>query len=605
MPRPTPDRVIHDWTFAILPVAAGFVLIILTVVALVYSIGVKTAIPEGLAISFAGLAYGLFGLWMGGHLVRYCRGHYTRGGVAEAVTPPPLPLTSIATGADGTTMAAGASIVLPISYQQPQQQIRQNQQDHRQQQRQYTQQYQSRQNQEQCHQQQYQQEPSPRPQVQSPPPPSPQGQFRQQQQLPREQQQQQQRSYLQRGQLSHSPHQDARGPNDPRNTLLNQVPIVLQPGPRQRQPPSDPTTRTDQKPSPVQRISSVQLTPVEAYSGCRSHSLDIPRSLHRENRQVSRGPSALVASSDEVAGSHPPGNQSLITSHHGDVERDPRRASTRSTSVDSGTRQFVQPRTSQLPLAKPFGWGWATSGQRVSLEVAPLRILKEGDQSQAHSLEEPYSSAWASVGQHMQMNQRAGQARPNLHGPRPQPQRNHRANGAEATRKVSESPPGNDIAATQPGQAEVRGHHLVPAPALSPPFHSPALRFEDMDLPGVQRTSQTISGLKAVADEIPKDVSRERTNANPATNFVLLPTYIFTHSQVVDPEISNARIFGILFEDTDDEKPSDPWCEFRYKHDSGIIVEDPNDAKRNGTPSSRWGSWSSQSGTTSRSGRSE
>ncbi|KAK1599522.1 uncharacterized protein LY79DRAFT_655262 [Colletotrichum navitas] len=603
MPRPSPDRVIHDWTFAVLPVTAGFVLIILTVVALVYSIGVKTAIPEGLAIAFAGLAYGLFGLWMGGHLVRYCRGHYTRGGIAEAVTPPSLPLTGVATGADGATMAAGPSIVLPISYQQLQQQGRQNhQQDHRQQQRQYTQQYQSRQNQEQHQQQQCQQEPSLRPHTQSPPSPSPQpqSQFRQQQQ-----QQQQQRYYPQQDQQPPPPHQNARRPNDPRNTLLNQVPTVLRPGPKQRQPPSEPNSRTDQKPSPMQRTSSVQLTPVEAYSGCRSHSLDVPRPLHRESRQVSRGPPAQGALSDDAAGSNPQGNQSRVTPHHGDVERDPRRASVRSTSLDSGTRQSLQARTSQLPVVIPFGSGWANTGQNTSLAVAPLRIRKGGDQSQAPSLEEPYPSAWAPAGQHMQMSQQAGQVRPNLHGPRPQPQSDHTANGSRVIRVVSESPPGNDTAATQLVEAEVRGRHLAPAPAPSSHSHPPALRFEDIDHPGVQRTSQTSTALKAVADEIAKHVSRERTNANPATNFVLLPTCIFTHSQVVDPERSNAGIFGVLYKGAGDEKPWDPGSELRYKHDSGIIVEGPNDAERSSTPSSCWSSWSSRPEATSRSGRSE
>ncbi|GJC81835.1 hypothetical protein ColLi_04673 [Colletotrichum liriopes] len=68
MPRPTPDRVIHDCTFVTLPLAMVFVLLIFTVLALVYSIGVKTPIPEDLAIAFAGLVCGLFGLWMVGHL---------------------------------------------------------------------------------------------------------------------------------------------------------------------------------------------------------------------------------------------------------------------------------------------------------------------------------------------------------------------------------------------------------------------------------------------------------------------------------------------------------------------------------------------------------
>ncbi|TID00112.1 hypothetical protein CH35J_006011 [Colletotrichum higginsianum] len=75
MPPPTPDRAIHDCTCVILPLATVFVLIIFTVIALVYSIGVKAPIPENLAISFAGVVCALLGLWMVGHLVRYCRGH--------------------------------------------------------------------------------------------------------------------------------------------------------------------------------------------------------------------------------------------------------------------------------------------------------------------------------------------------------------------------------------------------------------------------------------------------------------------------------------------------------------------------------------------------
>ncbi|GKT40868.1 uncharacterized protein ColSpa_01049 [Colletotrichum spaethianum] len=68
MPRPTPDRVFHDCTFVTLPLTMVFVLLIFTVLALVYSIGVKTPIPEDLAIAFAGIVCGLFGLWMIGHL---------------------------------------------------------------------------------------------------------------------------------------------------------------------------------------------------------------------------------------------------------------------------------------------------------------------------------------------------------------------------------------------------------------------------------------------------------------------------------------------------------------------------------------------------------
>lgn len=104
-------------------------LVIFTVVVLVYSIGEKAAVPRDAAVAFAGIVFGVSGLWLLGHLVMYCRG-------AQAVTPPPLamplPLTGIATGVGATTMAmpqaqvpqAAVDVVVPpaVHLHQPQQQ---------------------------------------------------------------------------------------------------------------------------------------------------------------------------------------------------------------------------------------------------------------------------------------------------------------------------------------------------------------------------------------------------------------------------------------------------------------------------------------------------
>ncbi|KAJ0299398.1 hypothetical protein COL516b_009279 [Colletotrichum fioriniae] len=129
MPRPTTDRVIHDYTAKILPTTMILTLVIFTVVVLVYSIGEKAAVPRDAAVAFAGIVFGVSGLWLLGHLVMYCRG-------AQAVTPPPLamplPLTGIATGVGATTMAmpqaqvpqAAVDVVVPpaVHLHQPQQQ---------------------------------------------------------------------------------------------------------------------------------------------------------------------------------------------------------------------------------------------------------------------------------------------------------------------------------------------------------------------------------------------------------------------------------------------------------------------------------------------------
>ncbi|GJC81834.1 hypothetical protein ColLi_04672 [Colletotrichum liriopes] len=261
----------------------------------------------------------------------------------------------------------------------------------------------------------------------------------------------------------------------------------------------------------------------------------------------------------------------------GDAEQEPRRASIQPANLDSGT------------------WN---SPQLATLTIAPLRIRKGVDQSQAPSFEEPYPNAWIPTNQRLQGDQQAGQTKPNLHGPRPQPQSDRRANESQAIRVVSESPPRNNAISMQPAQAEVLDHYPAPVPAPPPPPPSlPARRFEDIDHPGVQRASQTSNVFRATADEIRKYVSREKINTDPATNFVLLPRYIFTHSQVVDLERGNAKLFEVSFKETDGEKSWRPRGGFQYKYDSGIIVEDPNEERRSSTPSSCWSSWSSRSGT--------
>ncbi|GKT84666.1 developmental regulator FlbA [Colletotrichum tofieldiae] len=259
----------------------------------------------------------------------------------------------------------------------------------------------------------------------------------------------------------------------------------------------------------------------------------------------------------------------------GDAEQEPRRASIQPANLDSGT------------------WN---SPQLATLTIAPLRIRKGVDQSQAPSFEEPYPNAWIPTNQRLQGDQQAGQTKPNLHGPRPQPQSDRRANESHAIRVVSESPPRNNAISVQPAQAEVLDHYPAPVPAPPPPS-LPARRFEDIDHPGVQRASQTSNVFRATADEIRKYVSGEKINTDPATNFVLLPRYIFTHSQVVDLERGNAKLFEVSFKETDCGKSSEPRGGFQYKYDSGIIVEDPNEERRSSTPSSCWSSWSSRSGT--------
>ncbi|KAK1730421.1 uncharacterized protein BDZ83DRAFT_726651 [Colletotrichum acutatum] len=134
MPRPTTDRVIHDYTAKILPATMILTLVIFTVVVLVYSISEKAAVPRDAAVAFAGIVFGFSGLWLLGHLVMYCRG-------AQAVSPPPLalplPLAGIATGVGATTMVvpqvsqAAVDVVVPPTVHLHQQQQQQQQQHQR------------------------------------------------------------------------------------------------------------------------------------------------------------------------------------------------------------------------------------------------------------------------------------------------------------------------------------------------------------------------------------------------------------------------------------------------------------------------------------------
>ncbi|KAL0779771.1 hypothetical protein CaCOL14_004255 [Colletotrichum acutatum] len=63
MPRPTTERVIHDYTAKILPATMILTLVIFTVVVLVYSISEKAAVPRDAAVAFAGIVFGFSGLW--------------------------------------------------------------------------------------------------------------------------------------------------------------------------------------------------------------------------------------------------------------------------------------------------------------------------------------------------------------------------------------------------------------------------------------------------------------------------------------------------------------------------------------------------------------
>ncbi|GKT40869.1 uncharacterized protein ColSpa_01050 [Colletotrichum spaethianum] len=140
---------------------------------------------------------------------------------------------------------------------------------------------------------------------------------------------------------------------------------------------------------------------------------------------------------------------------------------------------------------------------------------------------------------------------------------------------------------------------------ISLPRSPDKLRFEDIDHPGVQRAAQTGSIFKTAADEIRKHVSRESIISNPAINLVLLPRYIITRSQVMDLEKGNAKIFEVLLNEKEDEELSKPRDGLQYKYNSGIIVEDLDEAKRISTLSSCWSSWSSRSGAASRSAQLE
>ncbi|WQF79639.1 hypothetical protein CDEST_04653 [Colletotrichum destructivum] len=610
MPPPTPDRAIHDCTFVILPLATAFVLIIFTVIALVYSIGVKAPIPENLAISFAGVVCALLGLWMVGHLVRYCRGH-TRC-VAEGVTPPPLPLTGIATTVTAPLVpqVGGHSIVLPISYQQqnqptetqPGQQSQQSQYATRNQhqQRQEHQREYRHQQQQQHHHHQHQQPPQEPPTLSHiRPQPPPQSRFQHEEQPQREQQQPQQySSHQQREQRPPAPLK-FRPLADLGDAAPHRVPTALVPGQRRRQPPPEPKPKTDQVSPSIQRQSSVQRTPVESYTGQRSHSFDGPRPLHREGRQVSRETHQTTVAGDGPSGrTAEPADRVRCSpetqSRQGGIGQEPRSASIRSTSLDSGTRQSVHVRTSQLPATTPSGSAWANLGQPAGLTVAPLRIQKAADQSPAPAREGPFSPAWATSGRYLPSGQQTSHSIPNLHGPRPQPQRNRgAAHGPHGVRVVPESPPTNNAstAAAQPSEAEVR-HETLAVPDPLPRPSSGALRFEDIDHPGVQQAGQKRGFLQNMTGMTFKFPSIEKLSTNPVVNLVIVPRYILANSQLVDLESGNARVFGVLLKETNCEEPPKPRDESQYKRDSGIVVEDSSEARRSST-SSRWSSLNS------------
>ncbi|TQN71182.1 hypothetical protein CSHISOI_04324, partial [Colletotrichum shisoi] len=589
MPPPTPDRAINDCTFVILPLATVFILIIFTVIALVYSIGVKAPIPENLAISFAGVVCALLGLWMVGHLVRYCRGH-TRC-VAEAVTPPPLPLTGIATTVTAPLVpqVGGHSIVLPLSYQQqnqptqtqPGQQSHQSQyvtqnehqqrQEHHPQQQQHQREYRHQQHQQHHHHQHHQPPQEPPTLSHIRPQPPPQSRFQHEEQPQREQQQPQQYSSHQQQEQRPPAPLKFRPLADLGDGAPRRVPTALVPGQRRRQPPPEPEPRTGHVSPSIQRQSSVQRTPVESYTGQRSHSFDGPRPLHREGRRVSREAHQTTAAGDGPSGgtAEPadgvrcsPENQS----RQGGIGQEPRSASMRSTSLDSGTRQSVHP---------------------AGLAVAPLRIQKAADQSPAPAREGPFSPAWATSGRYLPSGQQTGHSIPNLHGPRPQPQRNRgAARGSHGVRVVPESPPTNNAstAAAQPGEAEMR-HETLAVPDPLPRPSSGALRFEDIDHPGVQQAGQKRGLFQTVTGLISKFPSIEKLSTNFAVNLVIVPRYILANGQLVDLESGNARVFGVLLEETNCEEPPKPRDESRCKRDSGIVVEDSSEARRSSTSS--------------------
>ncbi|OBR11825.1 hypothetical protein CH63R_04121 [Colletotrichum higginsianum IMI 349063] len=327
---------------------------------------------------------------------------------------------------------------------------------------------------------------------------------------------------------------------------------------------------------------------------------DGPRPLHREGRQVSREAHQTTAAGDGSSGvtAEPadgarcsPENQS----RQGGIGQEPRSASIRSTSLDSGTRQPVHVRTSQLPATTPSGSAWANLGQPAGLTVAPLRIQKAADQSPAPAREGPFSPAWATSGRYLPSGQQAGHSIPNLHGPRPQPQRKRgAAHGPHGVRVVPESPPTNNAstAATQPGEAEVR-HETLAVPDPLPRPSSGALRFEDIDHPGVQQAGQKRGLFQAVTGLVFKSPSIEKPSTNPVVNLVIVPRYILANSQLVDLESENARVYGVLLKETNCEDPPKPRDESQYKRDSGIVVEDSSEARRSST-SSHWSSLNSE-----------
>ncbi|OHF02873.1 developmental regulator flbA [Colletotrichum orchidophilum] len=400
MPRPTTDRVIHDYTAKILPTAMILILIIFTVVVLVYSIGERAAVPENAAVAFAGIVFGVSGPWLMGHLVIYCRG-------AQAVSPPPLALTGIATGVGATTMAipsvpqvppaATAGVAVPPTVLQPQQQFQRLQLPQRLQYQEQAQQQgyppqaytysqpqiQSRQQtlpprqeeqprqrreeevpvtseqqqQHECQRRQTQLEPA----VKGPPyPASPPGLEQEGSRVEHGQQEPQQQIEQQQGQ-SQPPIQQVREmPQLLENVWQkrpsvpgNQATTTSVPDPvKQRQQPMGPRIMTARQPVLPERGSSLQ----RSFSGTksrrhRSQSLSSPRLY--QTRQLSRGslnrerPARGRCPADAAEATVDRGRSRADCSrpepYDRDVEPEPGSASVRSTSLDSATRASLKP----------------------------------------------------------------------------------------------------------------------------------------------------------------------------------------------------------------------------------------------------------------------
>ncbi|KAJ0166752.1 hypothetical protein CTA2_6035 [Colletotrichum tanaceti] len=332
-------------------------------------------------------------------------------------------------------------------------------------------------------------------------------------------------------------------------------------------------------------MGALQYSVNLAFSGPPSSHILVSRETH-QTRAAGDGPSGGTAEPAEgVWGS--PENQS----RQGGIGQEPRSASIRSTSLDSGIRQSMHVRTSQLSATTPSGSAWTNIDQSAGLTIPPLKIRKAANQNPPPATEGPYSPAWATSGRYLPRGQQTGHSMPNLYGPRPQPQRDRGAtNGTPGVRVVPESPPTNNAhaAAAQPGETEVR-HETLAVPDPVPRPSSGALRFEDIDHPGVQQAGQRGGFLQAMTGLLPKFPSREKLSTNPIVNLVIVPRHILANSQLIDLESGNARVFGVLLKETNCEEPPKPLDESQYKRDSGIVVVDSSEARRSST-SSRWSS---------------